>query len=146
MLWSSLLGSLMPSLGKEEAGQRERSKVEQEIKRLKLVRRKIKENLRTYRKEKFQKKIENIPADIKFIEIDGLHRTSESLVMSELEDLFAVNSWKDIVYNAKKVQRNLKELGCFKSVDMDIDIVENTSCSYQVNYRTMPRNIALIYE
>lgn len=133
MLWTSLLGSLFPPLTKEEGEARERVRVDQEINSLKLLRKKIKRNLRKYRKEKFHLRMEGVPASIEMIHIDGLGKTSDSLVMDQVQDLFEVNSFQDIISTAKIVHKNLKNLGCFKSVNMKIDTFSTAANSYQVN-------------
>ena len=64
-----------------------------------------------------------------------LNKTSDSprLVMRKIEPLFHVDTFEEIVKNTKEVHQSLKNLGCFQSVNIEVDTLPDPAQEiYQV--------------
>ena len=53
--------------------------------------------------------------------------------MSKVGELFNVNNFQDLVSTSKQIHKCLKSLGCFKTVDMSVEVVPDTDTQYMVN-------------
>ena len=49
------------------------------------------------------------------------------LVMSKVCPLFNVDTFEEIIKNTKVVHKDLKELGCFESVDIKVDTLPDVA-------------------
>ena len=130
-----------------ERKKKENARIDREIANKKLEIKRLKSKIQYRKKDKFRKKMERLPAQVKLISIEGLSRTADrfeifycwilidsyfSLVMMKVEQLFHVDSFQDIIETSKEIHKSLKSLGCFKKVNMSVDTLpENTQ--YQVN-------------
>ena len=55
------------------------------------------------------------------------------LVMRKIEPLFKVDTFEEIVKNTKEVHQSLKNLGCFQSVNIEVDTLPDPAQEiYQV--------------
>ena len=53
--------------------------------------------------------------------------------MKKIEPLFEVDTFEEIVKNTKEVHKNLKSLGCFQAVNIEVDTLPDPSQEiYQV--------------
>ena len=53
--------------------------------------------------------------------------------MKKIEPLFQVDTFEEIVKNTKEVHKNLKSLGCFQAVNIEVDTLPDPSQEiYQV--------------
>ena len=58
---------------------------------------------------------------------------SPRLVMRKIEPLFQVDTFEEIVKNTKEVHQGLKNLGCFQSVNIEVDTLPDSAQEiYQV--------------
>ena len=56
--------------------------------------------------------------------------------MRKIEPLFQVDTFEEIVKNTKEVHQNLKNLGCFQSVNIEVDTLPDPAQEiYQVKKR-----------
>ena len=56
--------------------------------------------------------------------------------MKKIEPLFQVDTFEEIVKNTKEVHRSLKNLGCFQSVNIEVDTLPDPSQEiYQVTWK-----------
>lgn len=86
------------------------------------------------------KRMETLSAQVRMVHIEGLGRTSDELVMKKIEPLFQVDTFEEIVKNTKEVHRSLKNLGCFQSVNIEVDTLPDPSQEiYQVHIRVKER-------
>ena len=59
--------------------------------------------------------------------------------MSKVTPLFNVDTFEDIIKNTKKAHKDLKELGCFESVDIKVDTLPDVAGEmYEVCYTWLP--------
>lgn len=106
----------------------------------KLAMKRLKRSIRGRREERFNEKVAVMPARVERINIDGLGRTSDDIVRSKVVQLFQVQNFKDIITITKKVHKELKELGCFSRVNIQVDTVGSTKehishSNYQVHIK-----------
>ena len=53
--------------------------------------------------------------------------------MRKIEPLFQVDTFEEIIKNTKEVHQNLKNLGCFQSVNIEVDTLPDPAQEiYQV--------------
>ena len=76
-VWSSIASALFKPKDEAEKLKKENARIDKEIATKTLEIKKLKTNLKTYRKEKFHKKLEKLPAQVRMINIDGLSKTSD---------------------------------------------------------------------
>jgi len=132
--WTSLLASIFPPRSQEEAIRREHARVDHLIAEKKLRVKYLKKRVKERKKEKFIKKMEKIPAKVAMVHIDGLSKTSDQIVMSKIGNLFNVNTFEDIIKNTKDVHKNLRNLGCFEAVNIEVDtLADSAGEMYQIH-------------
>lgn len=114
-----------------------RKLLDKEIREKKLKIRKIKRELKQYRDQKFKSRMTNLKARMERINIEGLGRTKDELVVDCVKKLFQVQNFQDIIQTTKLVQHELRTLGCFKKVNLFVDTVHDTESEklYQVNIK-----------
>jgi len=118
-MWQNVASYFQLRRDKEKSSEkRERDK---EIREAKLKIKRVKRELRELRDVKFKKQMTNMRARITKVNIDGLEKTKDYLVTDRLKPLFQVNSFQDIIETTKKVQKELKDLGCFNTVNIVVD-------------------------
>lgn len=138
--WTSLFASLFPPTNQEEAIRREHARVDYLIAERKLQMKSLRKKVKEKKKEKFRKKMENVPARVTMVHIEGLGKTPDQLVMSKIGNLFNVNTFEDIINNTKEVHKNLRTLGCFEAVNIEVDTLpDSAGVLYQVNIRVEER-------
>jgi len=54
--------------------------------------------------------------------VDGLVRTKDDIIKSQVTDLFKARNFEDVIIRAYKVREKLNSLGCFKNVGIYIDV------------------------
>lgn len=80
--------------------------------------------------------LDSIKAQVVKVHVDGVARTKEDLVMLNLEPIFKVKHFEDLVLKAQDVRHRLEGLGCFSDVDVHIDTCENSKNSdYEVTFK-----------
>ena len=68
------------------------------------------------------------------------------LVMSKVSPLFNVDTFEDIIRNTKKAHKDLKELGCFESVDIKVDTLPDVAGEmYEVCYNVVKPIQEIVY-
>ncbi|KAL7299258.1 hypothetical protein TKK_0007848 [Trichogramma kaykai] len=65
--------------------------------------------------------LKNIKARVDKIHIDGLSRTNQDIVKSQINELFKAQDFQDIIINSHNVRGKLESLGCFKNIGVYID-------------------------
>lgn len=53
--------------------------------------------------------------------MDGLARTKDDIVKSQVTDLFKAKDFQDVIIRAYKVREKLEALGCFRRIGIYID-------------------------
>jgi len=142
--WTSFFSSIFPPQNEEEVVRRENARVDHLIAekklRIKHLKKKVKARKEKRRKEKFMKRMETLSAQVRMVHIYGLGRTSDELVMRKLSPLFEVDTFEEIVTNTKEVHKSLKNLGCFQSVNIEVDTLPDQAQEiYQVHIRVKER-------
>ena len=72
-----MVAALFQPKDEAERLKQENARKDKEIASRKLLMKKIKTNLKNYREDRFNKKMEKFPAKVKMINIDGLSKTSD---------------------------------------------------------------------
>ena len=72
-----IVAALFKPKDEAERLKQENARIDKEIASKKLEIKKIKTNLKDYRKDKFHKKMEKLSAQVTMVNIDGLSRTSD---------------------------------------------------------------------
>jgi len=81
-------------------------------------------------------KLNDIPAKVVRVHVDGIGRTKESLIMKNLAAMFNVTHFEDLVIQAQGVRTTLQDLGCFSNVDVQIDTAKDDGkSSYEVTFK-----------
>ena len=114
---------LFPAHTEEERLRRRNAALDKKIGNKELEIKMIKKKLQKYRQNKFRKRMEKRPAKLQKITIEGLNRTSDSLMLATVEKLFEVDNCRDLMNTSREVSKRLKSLGCFKSVNLYLDTV-----------------------
>lgn len=65
--------------------------------------------------------LDSIKARVDKIHVDGLSRTKDDIVKTQVTELFKAKNFEDIITNTLKVHSRLEALGCFKSIWVYID-------------------------
>ena len=55
------------------------------------------------------------------INIEGLQRTKDDVVVETVQDLFKAKDFQEVIINAHKVRGKLEKLGCFQNIGIFID-------------------------
>jgi len=55
------------------------------------------------------------------IHVDGLVRTKDDIIKSQVMDLFKAKNFEDVIIRAYKVREKLDALGCFRNIGIYID-------------------------
>ena len=113
----------------EEKLRRKNAELDRKIGNKELEIKMIKKKLQNYRQNKFRKRMEKRPAKLKKISIEGLNRTSDSLMLASVERLFEVDNCRDLMNTSREVSKSLKSLGCFQSVNIYLDTVSDHPAS-----------------
>ena len=121
------LWDLFRAQSEEERLKRKNADLDRKIRNKELEIKMIKKKLQGYRQNKFRKKMEKRPAKIESISIEGLNRTSDSLILATVERLFEVDNCRDLMQSCREVSKSLKGLGCFKSVNLYLDTTREPS-------------------
>lgn len=91
----------------------------------KLKKQKLKSLRKKIRQIKFKQKMASMPAQINKVHIEGLGRTNDDIILPKIKPLFNVQNFNEIVLATNAVQKSLKQLGCFKKVDVYVDTPED---------------------
>eukprot|EP00088_Acartia_fossae_P053659 TRINITY_DN6121_c0_g1_i4.p1 TRINITY_DN6121_c0_g1~~TRINITY_DN6121_c0_g1_i4.p1 ORF type:complete len:484 (+),score=66.73 TRINITY_DN6121_c0_g1_i4:43-1494(+) len=134
-MWQHIASLLQQREEREQNA--EQKQHDKDVREKKLKKRRIKRELKDLREIKFRKHMTSMTARVTKVNIEGLEKTKDYLVTEKLKPLFNVESFQDIIETTKSVQRELKELGCFKTVNIDVDTLEGEGedQSYEVNIR-----------
>lgn len=84
------------------------------------------------------------------IHIDGLDRTKNDVVKSQVKELFKAKDFQDIIVNSYAVRGKLEALGCFKSIGVHIDTSQGPDATpegVEVNLYTLKlyKKIKFVY-
>lgn len=86
-------------------------------------------------------KPENGPAKVKNVFIDGLARTRDDLITNQLERLFKVKTFNELMKETNSCKLKLERLGIFKSIDVLIDVSDsNNTDDFDVYYKVRELN------
>lgn len=99
--------------------------LDKEFEEHKLKKQKLKSLRKKIRQLKFREKMSNMPAQIHKVHIEGLGRTNDDIILRKIKPLFNVQNFNEIVLATNAVQKSLKQLGCFKKVDVYVDTPED---------------------
>lgn len=61
--------------------------------------------------------------------MDGLTRTKDDIIKSQVTDLFKAANFEDVIIRAYKVREKLDALGCFKNIEIYIDTSQGPDAS-----------------
>lgn len=77
-----------------------------------------------------------VKAKVVAVNVEGLTRTKDDVVMDSVKDLFKVEDFENLVLTAQGVRGKLQDLGCFSTVGIKIDTSDTTSGrrDYQVTF------------
>jgi len=75
-----------------------------------------------------------IQAKVVAVNIEGLNRTKNDIVMKSVQDLFSVGHFEELVLTSQEVRAKLQELGCFSKVGIHIDTSQTGSKDYIVTF------------
>jgi len=75
-----------------------------------------------------------IQAKVVAVNIEGLNRTKNDIVMNSVKDLFQVQHFEDLVLTSQEVRGKLQELGCFSKVGIHIDTSHTGAKDYVVTF------------
>lgn len=65
--------------------------------------------------------LQTVQARVDKIHVDGLVRTKDDIIKSQVMDLFKASNFEDVIIRAYKVRERLDALGCFRNVGIYID-------------------------
>ncbi|KAG7214024.1 hypothetical protein KM043_001394 [Ampulex compressa] len=68
-----------------------------------------------------QVELQAVKARVDKIHVDGLMRTKDDIVKSQVKELFKAHNFQDVIMSAYKVKGKLEGLGCFKNIVIYID-------------------------
>lgn len=66
-------------------------------------------------------KLETLRARVDKVHVDGLKRTKDDIVTSQITELFKAKNFKDVFLNTLKVREKLLALGCFGKIGVYVD-------------------------
>jgi len=69
----------------------------------------------------------DIPAAVKNVFVDGLARSKDSLVTNQLERLFKIKTFSELISESNLCKLKLERMGIFKAVDVFVDIANSTN-------------------
>jgi len=75
-----------------------------------------------------------IQAKVVAVNIEGLNRTKNDIVMNSVKELFQVEHFEDLVLTSQEVRGKLQELGCFSKVGIHIDTSSTGVKDYVVTF------------
>lgn len=78
--------------------------------------------------------LDGIQARVVAVNIDGLVRTKNDIVMESVKDLFQVEHFEDLVLRSQEIRGRLQELGCFSRVGIHIDTSDTGAKDYVVTF------------
>lgn len=132
-MWRGLV-NFRPWREEEKEKKRELAK---EIRERRLRMKQIKRQLKDLRNKKFRGRMSGLEATIRRVNIEGLGHTKDHIVTDRVKDFFKVETFQDIIQTTKRVDGELKSLGCFKTVNIVVDTVNNheDDTSYEVNIK-----------
>lgn len=79
--------------------------------------------------------LDSIKAKVVSVSVDGLNRTKDDVILSNVGELFKVEDFEGLVLTAQNVRGRLQELGCFSSVGIQIDTSDTGSRDYTVSFQ-----------
>ncbi|XP_018398360.1 PREDICTED: sorting and assembly machinery component 50 homolog [Cyphomyrmex costatus] len=65
--------------------------------------------------------LQAVQARVDKIHVDGLVRTKDDIIKSQVTDLFKAKNFEDVIIRAYKVREKLDALGCFRNIGIYID-------------------------
>ena len=79
--------------------------------------------------------LDSIRAKVVSVEVDGVVRTKNDVIMDTVQDLFKVEDFQDLVLTSQNVRGKLQDLGCFSNVAIHIDTSSTGIKDYVVTYQ-----------
>ncbi|XP_060592599.1 sorting and assembly machinery component 50 homolog [Ruditapes philippinarum] len=95
---------------------------------------------KVYAEEQPRKQTINLretPAKVERVIIDGVGRTKDDIVTKQVEQVFEAENFEDMIQRCQDAKNNMKKLGIFKTVRIEIDTYKGAKASshgYQVKY------------
>jgi len=123
----------------EEKKRRENKELDKKIANKELEIKMLRGLLRERKEKRFTRRMERRKAAIKEVNIAGVNRTSDKLLMNAVSGLFSVENFNDILKTTKEVRSKLKALGVFSKVDMLVDTLPSDPHHYQVRIMVTER-------
>ncbi|KAJ8687444.1 hypothetical protein QAD02_023238 [Eretmocerus hayati] len=65
--------------------------------------------------------LKNVRARVDKVHVDGLSRTQNDIVQTQVKELFKAKDFQDIIINAYTVRNKLESMGCFNNIGVYID-------------------------
>jgi len=75
-----------------------------------------------------------IQAKVVAVNVEGLKKTKDDIVMDSVKELFNVQHFEELVLTSQEVRGKLQELGCFNKVGIHIDTSQSGSKDYVVTF------------
>jgi len=75
-----------------------------------------------------------IRAKVVAVNVEGLKRTKDDIVMASVKDLFNVEQFEELVLASQEVRGKLEELGCFSKIGIHIDTSSTGAKDYVVTF------------
>jgi len=75
-----------------------------------------------------------IQAKVVAVNVEGLKRTKDDIVMASVKDLFNVEQFEELVLASQEVRGKLEELGCFSKIGIHIDTSNTGAKDYVVTF------------
>jgi len=75
-----------------------------------------------------------IQAKVVAVNVEGLNRTKNDIVMKSVKELFSVEHFEELVLTSQEVRNKLQELGCFSKVGIHIDTSQTGTKDYVVTF------------
>jgi len=81
-----------------------------------------------------QVSLDGIKAKVVAVNVEGLNRTKNDVVMQNVKELFSVGQFQELALASHEVRNKLLEMGCFNKVEIEIDTSETGSKDYVVTF------------
>jgi len=78
--------------------------------------------------------LDGIEARVVAVNVEGLNRTKNDIVMDSVKDLFNVAHFQELALTSHEVKTKLLEMGCFNNIEIQIDTSDTGNKDYVVTF------------
>jgi len=78
--------------------------------------------------------LDGIQAKVVAVNVEGLNRTQNDVVMDNVKELFNVSHFQELALTSHEVKNKLLEMGCFNNIEIEIDTSDTGCRDYIVTY------------